>query len=91
MSWHSFNVGSAYTTAFVTAVCEQYIVSGRVKDKVEKLSRLRRIAACGHTYITFSPMAKRGWGASPLNENNWQTHRSEPIVPRLRTPRGRAT
>lgn len=88
MSWHSFNVGSAYTTAFVTAVCEHYIASGRVKDKVEKRTRLQRIAECGQDYITFSPTGTRGWGASPLNENNWQTQSGVPIATRRTISRG---
>ena len=79
-SWHGYASGQVVALADVVAACRKRIESRGVIDVEGKRELVDVIAACGHPSIVFLPQRARGWGASPMNKNNWRTPDGEPVL-----------
>jgi hypothetical protein len=79
MSWHGYESGQSVKRDDVVAKCEEYISSGKVRNPEQKREQIRQIRECPHTDIIWTPQSHIGWGASPMNPNNWQTPKRKPI------------
>lgn len=71
----------------VVDACERYIDSGVPDNPGEKSRHLDLIRNCGKEYIFFNPIARTGWGASPMNQNCWLDDACRPITPKVRVTR----
>jgi hypothetical protein len=65
MSWHGYEDGQQVELEDILTTCEQYIASGKVVNREEKEHYLELVAACGHSFLIFSPSSRTGWGSTP--------------------------
>lgn len=79
MTWHGYESGKPVKRDDVVAKCEEYINSGKVRNPKQKREQVQQIRDCRHADIVWTPQSYKGWGASPMNPNNWQTLNRKPI------------
>ena len=79
-SWHGYEVGQRYRVADVVAACTRRIEEAVIL-KEEKLQDVDELERCGSETIVYAPQSEGGWGASPLNLNNWKTEHGLPLGP----------
>jgi hypothetical protein len=93
VSWHGFTEGKAISRVKAVEVCERYIHSGKIRDKIHHMKKLSIIRDCGHEFIVYSPFST-GYGRTPLNPACWRTVDGRPIAPPvsvMRHPRSEAS
>jgi hypothetical protein len=79
MSWHGFERGQRIGREAIVEACKSRLESGKVTNVPAKWSHVGVIQTCGERELVFSPQTETGWGASPLNDNNWRTIKGKPI------------
>lgn len=79
-SWHGYQPGQRLRVGDVIAACRRHIAR-HVELKEEKTEEIDALERCGYETIVYKPQSGRGWGASPLNLNNWETEHGISLGP----------